>query len=116
MLLDFNSIKYSQSDCDLITDNVNEIVQLGLKAFKRKHNNELTSTESALLNIFIENSCTYLSRDQITAKYNKLVYKSQKHKYIDSYNIVTKISRVNKKLKGMKIINKYSYGYILLIV
>lgn len=115
MLLDFNSVHYNQKDCDIIKDNVDEIIQLGLKAYKKKYNKELTYCESVLLNIFIMDGYKYLNKDEITEKYNKLVYDEKTHKYIKPENITTKINRVNKKLKGMKIVNKYGYGYMLMI-
>ena len=116
MLLDFDSKHYTQSDCDIIKDNINEIIELGLNKYKKKHNATMTASETLLLNIFIEYGYKCLTKQFVADEYNHRMYKTDTQKYVAVNAITTKVNRLNRKLKGMRIVNKYGYGYSLLII
>ena len=116
MKIEINTIEYSKEDIKLLKNNIEEIINLGIKKYKKKHKTEMTATETILFNIFVEYGYKCLSKQFIADEYNARLYKDNKKKYIGPKAITTKVNRLNRKLKHMKIANKYGYGYILLIV
>ena len=115
MQLNLDTRNWNQEDVDILTNNLEEIIKYGMATYNKKHNKKLTKTETIMFNIFKDNINTCLKSEDILNLYNKQVYGNNKKKYVKQQNVTTKINRMNRKLKGVKIVNRFGYGYYLVI-
>ena len=110
-------LKLSKNDMELIKNNYETIIKLGLKSFKEKQRKpqDLTYTEQVIFDIINKYGWnSEISKEKIAHIYNKTMIKNKKSNRLTPVNVATKVYRINKKISKYKIVNIYQYGYTIM--
>lgn len=115
------NLKLTNEDKQILEQNYNEIILLGLEEYKRINTTEsnlidsLSYTEQIMFNVLLKYATkNYITKHKLIEIYNKQIIKQHKHNQLEIVNLPVKIHRINSKLDNYTIINKHDYGYKLL--